>query len=71
MTKHTPEPCPFLCGDPPGINPAAIQGLLSFAVAMAEDSPDACVRNAARKIVTKAKPDWRPRPGAKAKEIER
>mgnify|MGYP000388649288 CR=1 FL=1 len=39
--------------------------LLSFAVAMAEDSPDECVQNAARKIVTLAKPDWQPRPGAK------
>ena len=43
----------------------AAPDLLSFAVAMAEDSPDECVRNAARKIVTKALPDWQPRPGAK------
>ena len=48
-----------------GINPDAVKGLISFAVAMAEDSPDECVRNAVRKIVKIAKPDWRPRPGAK------
>ena len=45
-----------------GINPEAIQDLLSFAVAMAENDSDECVRNAAREIVKKARPGWRPKP---------
>ena len=45
-----------------GINPEAVPDLLSFAVAMAENDSDECVRNAAREIVIKAKPGWRPKP---------
>ncbi len=41
---------------------ASNEALLSFVVAMAEDSPDECVRNAARKVIVKVKPDWKPRP---------
>jgi len=44
------------------INPKAVLDLLSFAVARAENDSDECVRNAATKIVIKAKPGWRPKP---------